>query len=230
MASTMVADAEARPSVLPTDRLQPNGMLRPELRAEVRRIDGRRNAVSIALLWTWVAAMVAAVALTRNPLLVVAAFICMGPVHARFAILMHESAHKLLFANRRLNDWVGTWLIAYPAFIPIGLYRRGHFAHHRQEFGPGDPDVAFYSGYPGPVSNLRRRLMRDAVGISGWKNLWPLLKATRAPGFRRVAWSIVGVQIVLWVVSGLATGLWWIYPVLWLLPWLTIWRVLNRLR
>jgi len=42
----------------------------------------------------------------------------MGPMFARFAILMHESAHKLLFTNKRWNDWIGTWVIAYPVFTP----------------------------------------------------------------------------------------------------------------
>ena len=27
-----------------------------------------------------------------------------------------------------------------------------------------------------------------------------------------------------------ATGRWWIYPLLWFLPWMTEWRVINRLR
>ena len=45
-------------------------------------------------------------------------FVLMGPMYARFAILMHEAAHKLLFTNKRWNDFVGTWLIAYPVFTP----------------------------------------------------------------------------------------------------------------
>src|SRR5947207_328342 len=77
-----------------------------------------------------------------NPWGYTAAFVLMGPIYVRFAILMHESAHKLLFSNKRMNDWVGTWLIAYPAWTPIGLYRRAHFAHHREEFGPDEPDMA----------------------------------------------------------------------------------------
>jgi fatty acid desaturase len=27
-----------------------------------------------------------------------------------------------------------------------------------------------------------------------------------------------------------ATGHWWLYPVFWLAPWMSVWRVLNRLR
>jgi fatty acid desaturase len=226
----MVPDATVRPSVFPTDRLLGNGMCRPELRHGLRRIANVRNAMSIAGLWTMVIALVAVAVWAENPLIVVVAFILMGPIHARFAILMHESAHKLLFTNKQINDRVGTWLIAYPALVPIQLYRRGHFAHHRQEFGPEEPDIDYYSGYRCDHRTLGRRLLRDAVGISGWKNLVPLVKAVKSPTFRRVALSIIGVQVAMAVVAWVATGDWWVYPALWLLPWLTQWKVLNRLR
>jgi fatty acid desaturase len=159
-----------------------------------------------------------------------AAFVLMGPMYARFAILMHEAAHKLLFTNKRANDWVGTWLLAYPTWTPISIYRRGHFAHHKEEFGPREPDMAFYGGYRCDRRALARRLVRDAVGISGWKNFTPLFKALRSPASRRVAGSILGVQAVLWAVLWATTGRWWIYPLLWWLPWMTQWRVINRLR
>lgn len=109
-------------------------MCRPELREEIRRIDDKRNAASVAGLWLSVAAVVALAVRIDNPIVYTVAFLAMGPLYVRFAILMHEAAHKLLFTNKRVNDWVGTWLIGYPAWVPIGLYRRGHFAHHREEF------------------------------------------------------------------------------------------------
>ena len=72
----------------------------------------------------------------------------MGRAFALFAILAHEAAHRLLFSRKALNDWVGRWLVGYPAFVPIDVYRRSHMAHHRDEFGPTEPDVALYAGYP----------------------------------------------------------------------------------
>jgi fatty acid desaturase len=230
MEATVVPGPEARPAVLPSERLLANGVCRPELRPALRRIDDRRNARTVAGLWIAVAGLVGLAAWANRPVVYLVAFVAMGPVHARFAVLMHEAAHKLLFSARRVNDWVGTWLIAYPAFVPIGLYRRGHFAHHRQEFGPDEPDLAFYEGYPCPPRTLGRRLLRDAVGISGWKNLRPLIASVASSRTRRLGLSILGVQAVLWAVSWAATGRWWIYPLLWLLPWMTQWRVLNRLR
>ncbi len=230
MAATMVPATSARPDVLPTDRLLDNGMARPDLRHSLRRIDDRRNALSVAALWLWVAVVIGGVVRLDDPFGYLAAFLLMGPLYARFGILMHESAHKLLFSDKRVNDWVGTWLIAYPAWTPISIYRRGHFAHHKKEFGPREPDLAFYGGYRCDRRTLRRRLLRDAVGISGWKNFTPLFTALGKPAARRVATSILSVQVALWALMWTTTGRWWIYPLLWWLPWMTQWRVLNRLR
>jgi fatty acid desaturase len=145
--TTMVAEKAARPDVLPTDRLTDTGKARPGLRHDLRHIANARNALSVASLWFWVAVLIGGAVWIGNPLAYLAAFVLMGPMEARFAILMHEAAHKLLFTNKRANDWVGTWLVAYPVFTPIALYRRGHFAHHKEEFGPKEPDMAFYGGY-----------------------------------------------------------------------------------
>ena len=30
--------------------------------------------------------------------------------------------------------------------------------------------------------------------------------------------------------ASIAAGVWWLYPLFWLLPYLTVWRVINRLR
>ena len=230
MPATMVAEPDARPAVLPTERLLPSGVARPELRGPLRRIPDARNAWTVLVLWAWPIAMVGLALWWGNPIGFVAAFALMGPVYVRFAILMHEAAHKLLFSNKRVNDFVGTWLIAYPAWTPIGFYRRAHFAHHREEFGPDEPDIAFYGGYPCTRQTLRRRLGRDAVGISGWKNFKALLKAVRSPTARPVVLSILAVQGVLWAATWAATGRAWVYPLFWWLPWMTQWRVLNRLR
>jgi len=230
MVMDLVPPDAAMPSVLPTERLLSSGKPIPEIRAELRRIHDLLNAVSVVALWLCVAALVAIATQWSRWWIVLAAFLLMGPIHVRFAILMHEAAHRLLFTSKQVNDRVGKWLIAYPAFIPIGLYRRGHFAHHREEFGPDEPDLAFYAGYPCRPADLRRRLLRDAVGISGWKNFAALLRAAGSPQGRRTAGPILGIQAVLWAGSWLATGAWWAYPLLWWLPWMTQWRVLNRLR
>ena len=229
MTIALVPDTRELADVLPTDRLLSNGMAIPELRKQFRHIDNWRNVRAITMVWVWTA-LLAYVGSRYGIALAAVAFILMGPMHARFAILMHESAHRLLFTNKRINDVVGTWLIAYPAMVPIALYRRSHFAHHREEFGPEEPDIAFYSGYPCEPADLRRRLIRDAIGVSGYKNFKALVGAAFKAPSRKVASSILLVQAALFGLFWLGTGAWWSYLVFWWLPWMTQWRVLNRLR
>jgi len=229
MTIDLVPPAQFLPEVLPSERLLGNGMAIPELRARYRKIDNRRNVRALLMVWAWTA-LLAYAGTHWGPAVLVAAFVLMGPMHARFAILMHEAAHKLLFTNKRANDAIGTWLVAYPAFVPISLYRRSHFAHHREEFGPDEPDMAFYSGYPCRPRDLARRLVRDALGISGYKNFKALVLATTKASSRRIALSIFFVQAVVFAFFWLGTGAWWSYLVFWWLPWMTQWRVLNRLR
>jgi fatty acid desaturase len=155
----------------------------------------------------------------------------MGRAHAQFAALMHEAAHRLLFRNRNLNDFVGRWLLGFPAFTPTDAYRRGHMAHHREEFGPDEPDIPLYRGYPISKDSMRRKLVRDATGRTGWKLFKGLLGAVRSDSapIRHQARAIVACQLFL-IAIGVALHHPWIYFILWLAPYLTVWRVINRLR
>jgi fatty acid desaturase len=226
---TMLPPAEVLTDVLPTERLTATGMPVPELRAELRQIDDLRNAGTVVATWVQALGTIGLAAWIDEPLAYIVAFLLMGPAFARFAILAHEAAHKLLFTNKRWNDAIGRWVVAYPAFIPLDAYRRGHFAHHKDEFGPAEPDLNLYNGYPITKASFRRKLWRDARGTSGWKNLKGLLGALRSATARPLATRILAMQVPL-IVAAIAVGKWWLYPVLWLGPWLTVWRVINRLR
>lgn len=226
---TVVPATDRLPDVLPTDRLTVSGMPVAEVRAELRRIPNLRNVVAVALAWIQAAVVVGVAVWAAHPIVYLLAVVVMGTSFARLAILAHEAAHKLLFSRRRANDLVGRWLCAYPAFVPLDAYRRSHFAHHRDELGPNEPDQALYAGYPVTRASFRRKLVRDAVGISGWKNLVPLLRATTSSTARPVALRILLAQGALFVLALLA-GRPELYLLLWLVPWMTSWRVLNRLR
>lgn len=232
----MIPPASVRPDVLPTDRLLVSGKPIREIRDDLRRIANVRNVGQVTLAWGQAVVTMGAALYIGHPLAWLVAFVFMGAVHARFAAIMHEAAHKLMFSNKALNDFVGRWLSGYPTFAPMDLYRRGHFAHHKDEFGPNEPDMAFYEGYPVPASTLRRRLWRDLRGNTGWKNLKPLLSAVRTEEGFGVARKILLSQMVLAVVLSVAgvvvagpVGL-LTYPVLWLGSWMTVWKVINRLR
>lgn len=215
----------------PDARVAANGKPRPEFRERLRRIPTLANVLNVVVLYAATIGVFVAAAWSHNVFVWIAAFLVMGPIHARFAILMHEAAHRLLFPNRKLNDFVGKWLIAYPAFVPIDLYRRGHMAHHREEFGPNEPDIPLYRGYPIPRDSFRRKLRRDALGVTGWKLTKGLFRGVTSDVdvVRTQARGILAVQVVMLALFTVA-GYPLMYFALWFLPHLTVWRVINRLR
>src|SRR6266480_3344534 len=107
MAVTMLPPAEARPAVLPTARLTATGMPVPAVRVELRRIPNLANAWTVAFLWLSTIGIVVGAVWLGNPLGWIVAFVLMGPQYARFASLSHEAAHRLLFSNKKTNDFVG---------------------------------------------------------------------------------------------------------------------------
>ena len=217
------------PDVLPTSQLTGLARLVPELRENLRGVPNLRNAITLLLVWLQAALILGLAAWLGHPLGWLLAFALMTRVIVLASILSHEAAHRLLFSNKALNDFAGRWLLSYPTFVPYDAYRRAHMAHHRDAFGPGEPDLLLYGNYPIGRASMRRKLLRDAGGISGLKLLRGLFRSLGKPSSRRVALSILFVQGVMWVGSGLLIA-WWVYPLMWLLPWLTTWRVLARLR
>ena len=221
------------PAALPvaheTAEVRSDGRPTPALREELRRIASLRNAGSVVALYvqTGVLIWMSVRYVWTLPL----TFLLMGRAFAQFASLMHEAAHRLLFADKGTNDWIGRWVLGFPAFTSTDAYRRVHMAHHRDEFGPDEPDMALYAGYPIGPASFRRKLIRDATGQTGLKLMRQLLGNIRSRDrrSRRTVWKILAVQAVL-LAAAIASGHWWLYPVLWLAPYLTVWRVINRLR
>jgi len=167
MATTMLPPAELLPDVLPTERLLANGKAIPPVRAELRQIPNWRNAIAVAGVYLQSFGLIAVAEWIGQWWAYLICFCLMGRAFAMFNSLAHEAAHRLLFSNKRVNDFVGRWLLGYPVGTVTDLYRRGHMAHHRDEFGPNEPDMNLYVGYPISRTSLQRKLVRDAIGVSG---------------------------------------------------------------
>lgn len=222
------------PTALPvtheTARIRPDGRPTPAFREQLRRIPSWRNLWSVVFLYLQTGALMWAT-VAWGPWSWPVTFVLMGRTFAQFASLMHEAAHRLLFSDKRANDLVGRWLLGFPTFTSTDAYRRVHMAHHRDEFGPDEPDIALYIGYPIGAASFRRKVMRDATGRTGIKLMRGLLRNARSADqrVRRTFWKIALVQLVL-LGASIAAGYWWLYPLFWLAPYLTVWRVINRLR
>jgi fatty acid desaturase len=84
---------------------------------------------------------------------------------------MHEASHRSLLSDKRLNDWVGNWLCAYPVWSDIRPYRPYHLQHHAKNWTDVDPDLGLASPFPITRASFRRKVWRDLSGQTGWKRL-----------------------------------------------------------
>lgn len=213
-----------------SERLRPDGRPKPELRAELRQIANGRNAVSVVAALLAPAALVALVAWLSVPFLWIAAVPVMGILQNRMYILHHEAAHRLLFSNRTLNDRIGINLIGW---LPFGTgthsYRRGHANHHRDEFGPKEPDFLLYSFYPIAAASARRKLRRDALGVSAYRIAKPRFTGLFNRKFAKYSLRYFAGQVLVFSFFLLA-GQPLLYLLLWVLPYATYYQVINRLR
>ena len=137
-------------------RLHVDGRPRGAFRDSLRQVPNARNTASVIGSLALPVAVVWAAASISHPAAWFAAFVVMAIAQNRLFILHHEAAHRVLFSNRRINDLIGINLIG---LITFGTgshgYRLGHLQHHRDEFGPDEPDFLLYSLYPISKASMR---------------------------------------------------------------------------
>ena len=165
-----------------------------------------------------------------HPLVWIFSIFAMGIAQNRLFIIHHEAAHRLLFSNQKINDLIGIRLIGWLAFGSGSHgYRIGHIRHHRDEFGPQEPDFVLYSFYPISKSSMSRKLLRDLSGISAFRILRPRFQRLNDLRHLRLTVSFLSGQLMIvalfWIFSNLA-----MYFLLWILPWVCVYQFLNRIR
>jgi len=213
-----------------TDKLRSDGRPRPHFRAELREIDDLRNAISFAGIMASPLVITALVLWLSAWWAIALAIVPMGMVQTRMYILHHEAAHRLLFSNRRVNDVLGVNIVGW---LPLGTgthhYRRGHANHHRDEFGPKEPDFLLYAFYPIARSSMRRKLLRDLFGVSAYRILKPRFTGLLKREYLTLSLRFFAGQILVAFLFWFAGSV-WMYFWLWLLPYVTWYQVQNRLR
>src|SRR6187455_1039519 len=207
--------------------------------ADVRQRVTWKGVALIAHAWALIIAAIALVAWWPNPLTYILSVAIIGSRQLGLAILMHDGAHGCLSADEKTNLTLSQWFCAYPIFAETRAYRRYHLQHHARTQQDDDPDLILSAPFPITGTSYRRKFVRDIAGQTGYQQRkaqflnalgpkeWPL--ARRAAHF----WEKLGPQLVVnaALFAGLAAaGVWWAYPLLWLVPLLTWQMVITRIR
>jgi fatty acid desaturase len=209
---------------------------------QVHELRGKSDVVGALLVlhaWALIAASMALFAWWPNPFTFLLGVMVVGGRQLGLAILMHDAAHGLLFANRRLNDGVGTWLCAWPVFTSLALYRPYHLRHHRFTQQAEDPDLGLSAPFPISRASLRRKIVRDLTGQTAFQRRGEQIRralgpadaslAERLGNFWRKEKGSLSANVLLFAVLA-AAGYWWLYPVMWLLPLATWYQLISRIR
>tara|TARA_Y100000590_G_scaffold81650_1_gene90816 strand:- start:305 stop:1240 length:936 start_codon:yes stop_codon:yes gene_type:complete len=218
------------PAFAGSERFHPDGRPKGDFRESLRRIPDGRNALTVAGAVLFPVVVVTAAVAVSHPVGWVVAFLLMSVAQNRLFILHHEAAHRVLFSDRRVNDLVGINLIGWLTFGTGGHgYRIGHINHHRDEFGPKEPDFLLYSQYPISAASMRRKHRRDLTGVSAFRIVRPRFQRLGETRHRRLTYRFLAGQALVFGVFW-AAGYPWLYPLLWVLPWATLYQGLNRIR
>ena len=146
----------------------------PYLNREERKALMQRNDLKATWVvlkhWSFIVLTFALVYVYPNPLTIILALFLLGGQQLGCSILMHDTAHYALFNNRKLNDWVGQWLGAFPIFQNLKRYRPYHLLHHQHTGLEDDPDLLLTRGYPTSPASMRRKFIRDFTGQTGIKS------------------------------------------------------------
>jgi len=216
-----------------------------QIRGLAARSD-RMGAWLILHCWGVIALSVAGFALWPNVLTFALAVVLIGSRQLGLAILMHEAAHNALFKTRAINEFVGEWLCGRPILAELGSYRHYHLTHHRHTQTEKDPDLILSSKFPTSHASLQRKFIRDLTGQTGLRQLAAQIVMSfrlagdddaiaaanqdAAQAFKaRDLWKSLPVFLGVAVVMSLL-GEWWYGLAFWLLPYLTWFQLVLRIR
>jgi fatty acid desaturase len=156
------------------------------------------------------------------------------------SMISHEAAHRLIWPkNKRVNDFIATWLFAAPAMLPFNVYRHRHLIHHRLVSRKLDTKTLYRRKLKGWRFGLE--LLRSLSGMDYCQQAIEALRhgkqqksAQFSARLRRDQRAILVVQFFLFLVflafDPLYYGMPVYYFILWLGPLLTLSFFFAKLR
>lgn len=211
---------------------------RPGLtKAEIQQLSAPsplRWGLELALFWTLMIGLLQAAVIVGLSLWLVPIVLLMSCLQNGMILWTHEGAHVNLVRDRRLNDRLADLLICGPIGVYIGSYRWHHGRHHRYLGDPAEEIElsAFYCirGKQLLVHVARHLFGQVAVSIILRRSRNADRKFGPPPPRSREAWlGLVLVNAALLALCA-AQGAFWVYPVVWGFPLVTLAPMISNFR
>jgi len=197
------------------------------------------NVLSLISNWSQILIIMTIFTIFPSPITFILGLIVIGSRQFALAVLMHEGAHKLLFSNQTINDWVSQWCCAYPIFQDTKPYRSYHLKHHKFTETEKDPDLVLSAPFPITKTSFFRKVTRDLSGLTGLRRYSASLRSifsTKGKNSKQRTLRIwdklrgfVITNLLLFLL--ISTFLeWYVFFLLWWLPSFTYYSLIIRIR
>ena len=191
--------------------------------------------------WVLIAASFAIVGRVHPLVSAVPMLLAMTILQQALLTLLHDSWHGLLAKDRKINDFLGKYLISFPCIKLWNRLKQEHLAHH-VHLGNRDSDPTFllYGFEPGEPRNKPVRFIFRRLGGRILETIWRATQPAHEPvkkdaywGSKRDLWkelvSMALLQGVLFLAIAAAAP-WWTYFAFWVFPFFTTTAACNLIR
>lgn len=201
-----------------------------------------KHALAIAFNWIIIIATIYLANQFFNPFSYVLAVIIVGARMHALAILMHDATHYRFLKNRKLNDHITNFTSMYFIFTSIEKYRLNHLRHHQHLNTEHDPDWVAKLGkqefkFPKNKKEFLLIVLSYFTLYRGISDaIWFLKRfaapATKNPNKKQKAEPILPRLIfyVLLVTILSVFGLWKIFLLYWVVPYLSTFFMFQYIR
>jgi len=186
--------------------------------------------------WAQIAVSLVLVAAWNHPVAWIIAFLLIGGAQHALGLITHECGHRLIFPeNRRLNDFLGTWIYGGASALPFRFYVDRHWDHHKLVSTEDDTKKLYRRNFS--HWNIVKEIL---LGVSGYDYFYQvssvlfrhkneLDKNDKKPTYVAEFAAVIFVQFAIFI---LFLALWgfWQYVFLWLLPLVTVASLFAKLR
>lgn len=209
---------------------------------EIKKLSKRSDFIGLLLVlhcWGVIIAAAMLFIIWPNPLTFITAIAIIGGRQLGMAILMHDTAHGILFESPKLNAVIGQIILAYPVGADMPSYRKYHLKHHLNTQQENDPDLSLSAAFPTTRKSLMRKFFRDLTGMTAIKlrvgQIAMMLKSQKSNEPVDQAFSMKNVAapyLINLIMFGMcwALGYGWAFVAFWLLPLFTTFQLFLRIR
>lgn len=154
-------------------------------------------------------------------------------------LLMHDGIHGALCSSKKINDFLGEYILSYPLGALFLVGRERHSAHHHDFGKENDPDKKFYFTKDSRQSNFVSHLKKTILFLIF--NYAILKKKIESNDDNKPAHSqkskglsvflkMVLYQSLIWIILWAITGQWSFYLLYWFLPIVNFAVLLDKFR